>query len=100
MAAFWRQTAGKSCVSNARRDESGLELVIVFLTQDTRFALHNAGRVRSTRPRRPFELIFYEAYRNERYAKRRERYLKTGKGRNTLNAMLRNFIAEVTIAQG
>jgi putative endonuclease len=56
-----------------------------------RFRLHNDGAVRSTSPRRPFELIFYEAYRSEYDAKRREIYLKSTKGRNTLKAMLHDF---------
>jgi len=46
----------------------------------------------STNPRRPFELIFYEAYRSEYDAKRREVYLKSTRGRTTLKTMLRNFL--------
>jgi putative endonuclease len=57
-----------------------------------RFRLHNDGAVRSTSPRRPFDLIFYEAYRSEDDAKRREIYLKSTKGRNTLKTMLRDFL--------
>jgi putative endonuclease len=57
-----------------------------------RFRLHNDGAVRSTSPRRPFELIFYEAYRSEYDAKRREIYLKSTKGRTTLKSMLQNFL--------
>ncbi|MGD0922135.1 MAG: GIY-YIG nuclease family protein [Terriglobia bacterium] len=58
----------------------------------TRLRLHNGGAVRSTNPRRPFELIFYEAYRSEYDAKRREVYLKTTKGRTTLKTMLQSFL--------
>jgi putative endonuclease len=58
----------------------------------TRLRLHNGGAVRSTNPRRPFELIFYEACRSEYDAKRREVYLKTTKGRTTLKTMLQNFL--------
>ena len=60
----------------------------------TRFHLHNQGAVRSTRPRRPFDLIFYEAYRNDCDAKRRENYLKSTKGRTTLKTMLRDFLRQ------
>jgi putative endonuclease len=56
-----------------------------------RLRLHNDGALRSTSPRRPFELIFYEAYRSEYDAKRREIYLKSTKGRTTLKTMLQNF---------
>ncbi len=48
----------------------------------TRVADHLNGRVRSTRPRRPLRLIYYEACLSEADAKRRERYLKTGRGEN------------------
>jgi putative endonuclease len=58
----------------------------------TRLRLHNGGAVRSTSPRRPFELVFYEAYRSEYDAKRREIYLKSAKGRTTLKTMLRSFL--------
>ena len=57
-----------------------------------RLRLHNNGAVRSTNPRRPFELIFYEAYRSEYDAKRREIYLKSTKGRTTLKTMLQSFL--------
>jgi putative endonuclease len=59
-----------------------------------RFRLHNRGAVRSTSPRRPFDLIFYEAYRSEYDAKRREAYLKSSKGRTTLKTMLQEFLQE------
>jgi putative endonuclease len=37
---------------------------------------HNSGLTKSTRFRRPFELIYYEAYKLEKDAKRREKNLK------------------------
>ena len=52
---------------------------------------HNSGSEFSTKPYKPFELIFYEAYRNEKDAKRREIYFKTTKGKTTLKVMLREF---------
>jgi len=42
----------------------------------TRLALHNAGKVVSTRARCPFELIYYEAYKAEEDARHREQMLK------------------------
>jgi putative endonuclease len=53
---------------------------------------HNSGEVTSTKPRRPLELIFYEGYKSLEDAKRRERYLKTTKGKSSLNMMLRNSL--------
>jgi len=55
-----------------------------------RFKQHQNGEVKSTKPRRPFELIFYEAYKDRLDAKRREKYFKTNKGKSSLKMMLRN----------
>ena len=47
-------------------------------TNDLRRRLveHNNGEVKSTKPRRPFELRYYEAYFNENEARKREASLK------------------------
>ena len=37
---------------------------------------HNSGKVQSTKPRRPFKLAYYEAYRSEDDARIRESRLK------------------------
>lgn len=49
---------------------------------------HNRGESKSTKPRRPLILIYYEACRNEQDAKRREKYLKTTQGRRFLGLRL------------
>jgi len=54
----------------------------------------NDGRVDSTRSRRPLELVYYEACRNESDAWRRERFLKTGKGKRYLKQRLASWIQE------
>jgi putative endonuclease len=41
-----------------------------------RVKLHNEGRVFSTKNRRPFEIIYYEAYKAEGDARKREHNLK------------------------
>ncbi|MFZ2226360.1 MAG: GIY-YIG nuclease family protein [Candidatus Moraniibacteriota bacterium] len=41
-----------------------------------RFAEHNSGKVFSTKLRRPFELLYYEAYKAEGDARKREHNLK------------------------
>ncbi|MCD4704776.1 GIY-YIG nuclease family protein [bacterium] len=41
-----------------------------------RFDLHNKGKIISTKNRIPFELIYYEAYKNEKEARQREKNLK------------------------
>ena len=48
---------------------------------EKRLSEHNAGKVFSTKNRRPLELIYYEACRHKEDALRRERYLKTTYGK-------------------
>lgn len=52
---------------------------------------HNAGLNLSTKPYLPWQLIHYEAYRNEKDAKRREGYLKTSQGSRLLKRMLKEY---------
>lgn len=56
-----------------------------------RFCEHNNGEETSTKAYIPFDLIFYEAYRNEKDAERREEYFKTTKGKVTLRLMLKEY---------
>ena len=55
---------------------------------------HNEGKVKSTKSYLPLKLIFYEAYPTKSDAKRREKYLKTNKGRTTLMIMLKDFFSK------
>ena len=57
-----------------------------------RFTAHNNGECISTKHRRPFELIFYEAFKSRRDAERRELYFKTSKGKSSLRMMLREYL--------
>jgi putative endonuclease len=45
---------------------------------ESRFKKHNRKEVMSTKARAPFELIYYEAYKNREDATSREKYYKTG----------------------
>jgi len=56
-----------------------------------RLERHNKGFNVSTKPYRPWQLIHYEAYRNEDDAKRREKYLKTSQGSRLLKRMLKEY---------
>lgn len=49
---------------------------------------HNKGLVDSTKLRIPLELIYYEACLSKEKALRREKYFKTGFGRNFLKNRL------------
>ncbi len=60
----------------------------------SRLALHNAGKVPSTRKRLPFELIYYEACLNKKDAFRREKYLKTAYGKRYIKSRCRDYFTE------
>jgi putative endonuclease len=59
-------------------------------TSDLRARLHQhaEGRVKSTGQRRPLVLVYYEGCLNREDAFRRERYLKTGRGKRYLRQRL------------
>lgn len=59
-----------------------------------RLERHNSGAVSHTKKYMPWELIHYEAYKNERDAKRREKYLKTSQGSRLLKRMLKEYFYE------
>lgn len=56
-----------------------------------RLSEHNRGLVQSTKPRKPFKLIYYEAYASEDDARFREKALKL---KSRAYAQLRNRISE------
>lgn len=51
---------------------------------ENRFQLHNAGKVRSTKFYRPWQLLDYEVYSSRGEAVRRERFLETGQQKELL----------------
>ena len=56
-----------------------------------RIKRHSNGEVKSTKYRRPLELIYYEACLSKEDAIRREKYFKTYYGRMFLNKRLKNY---------
>jgi len=68
-------------------------------TSDLRKRLneHNTGKVRSTKSRGPFVLIYYEACLDKQDALAREKYLKSGMGKRYLKNRLRRFLSLTTI---
>jgi len=56
-----------------------------------RFKEHNNGKVFSTKSRRPFELVYYEAYKSEGDTRKREASLKL---RSRAFAQLRKRITD------
>ena len=59
---------------------------------ENRLRQHNAGESISTRGRRPFILIYYEAYLHKMDAIGREKFLKSGSGKRFLEKQMRNYL--------
>jgi len=57
---------------------------------ERRLSEHNSGQSKSTKDRRPFELIFSEQFETSKEAKHRETYWKSGGGRRKLKALLKD----------
>ena len=57
-----------------------------------RLALHNAGKVLSTKNRLPIELIYFEGCLNQQDATHREKYLKTHYGKMFLGNRLKSYL--------
>ena len=55
---------------------------------ENRLKEHNSGKTRSTRPYRPWRLLFYERYSSKAEALEREKFLKTGQGREHIKQKL------------
>ena len=56
----------------------------------SRFKKHKGRGVHTTKRMGELSLIFYEAFKSEEDAKRRELYLKTSKGKRALKLMLKD----------
>ena len=62
----------------------------VGFTSDTvqRLGQHNAGITKSTKNRGPWELIYSEPHSTRAAAMKRERYFKTGQGREEIKRLV------------
>jgi len=58
-----------------------------------RFKQHNNGQANSTKNRRPFILIYYEASLNQQDALHREKYLKTYYGKMFIKKRLKSYLS-------
>ena len=63
----------------------------------SRFAKHNAGKVQATSYRLPLKLIYYEAYLDEWDAREKEKYFKTGWGRQYIQKKLLRTLQKAKI---
>ena len=55
---------------------------------DKRLEQHNSGMTFSTRPYRPFKIVYFESFDFETDAIRREKYFKSAAGRRFLKKVL------------
>lgn len=53
---------------------------------------HNKGLNFSTKSAKPWKIIFFEGYLDEKDAKRREKYLKTSQGARLLKRMIKEYL--------
>ncbi|MFC1703720.1 GIY-YIG nuclease family protein [Candidatus Omnitrophota bacterium] len=63
----------------------------IGFTEDvaTRLKQHNRGENRSTKAYRPWKLVRVEEYKDRALAFKREKFFKTGKGRNVIKNLLK-----------
>ncbi|MEK6151791.1 GIY-YIG nuclease family protein [Flavobacteriaceae bacterium 3-367] len=57
-------------------------------TLEKRMKQHNLGQNRSTKGFCPWELVYYEEFRTRKEARAREKYFKSGAGREFLRDLL------------
>jgi len=58
-----------------------------------RLKKHNSGLVYYTKRKKPWKIIYFEAYLMESDATGREKFLKSGSGRQYLKKQLKNWLA-------
>ena len=58
---------------------------------EERLIRHNEGRVRSTKHRRPFELVYLEKHKTRCEAMKRESYLKSPEGGQTKKKLITEY---------
>ncbi len=61
----------------------------------SRITAHQKGFVKATKHRRPLRLIYYESYFSELDARRREKYLKGGNGREQMKQQLKDVFKKI-----
>ncbi|MBC8323652.1 MAG: GIY-YIG nuclease family protein [Candidatus Marinimicrobia bacterium] len=57
---------------------------------ESRLIDHNKGKVKSTKPHRPYYKIYVEKCKNREEARKREKYLKSAAGRRFIKKYLRD----------
>ncbi len=63
---------------------------------ENRLREHNLGKVKATKNRRPFVILYLENFQELAEAKRREKYWKSGAGRRKLKKYFREGFPPIT----
>jgi len=56
---------------------------------DKRLKEHNSGKTKSTKGHKPWKLVYFESYKTREEAVLREKYFKTGSGREFLKEKIK-----------
>jgi len=56
-----------------------------------RLIKHNSGKVKSTKPYKPWVLIFSESFTSKAEAMKREKWFKSSQGRKKISEILNNY---------
>ena len=78
------------CVYALKSEKDGRLYIGMSCDVESRLKEHNCGRVRSTRTRRPFKIAYTEVVGDRKAARVREKFLKSGCGREFLKHRLRD----------
>ncbi len=72
------------------------EFLYVGITNNLRrrLELHNGGKVSGTLHRKPYKAIYYEAHTNKYDAAKREKFLKSGWGKNWIKRTLNHYFSK------
>ena len=84
-----RSTRMKVFVYALQSERDGWLYIGMAVDYEKRLVEHNRGYNRSTKSRRPFRLIYVEECSSRPEARKREKELKSGKGREFLRERLR-----------
>ncbi len=59
---------------------------------EKRFTQHNLGKNKTTKPYRPFKIIFTEEFESRIKARKREKYLKSGCGKEYIKVQMAKLV--------
>ena len=75
-----------------KSERDGIHYVGSTQNVEERLRRHNQGDYRFTKGYRPWRLVFKESVKSRSEAVKRERFLKTGIGRNELRKLINNSV--------